>query len=221
MNTRRFLVGPLVAVLVLCAACGGLPFGGEGVAEGERPPESPFTWGLIMSWTALTVGGGSAILGIWVDRDKSRPAIFAVAMSGLIGAAMLVGALQGYLDEEGAIETRANLERMLDMVEDIAAASGDPELAGLVEREGKNRRPRGKAKGKAKAEDREPPADGAAPPPEGPAPEPDPAPGAPTDGEPAPDPAAPPPEDPPAGDPPTEGKAGKGGKAGKNKAGGE
>ncbi len=130
------------AVLAFGLACGGLPIGTEEALVGERPPESPITWGLLMSWSALAIGGGSAVLGIWVDRDKDRPVAFALAMSGLIGAAMFVGALQGYLDEVQAIETRANLERMIDMVEDIAASSGDPRLAELLKREGGARRPR-------------------------------------------------------------------------------
>jgi hypothetical protein len=148
---RWAVLGTVVGLLVFGVACGGLGFGDDGALLDERPPESPLNWGLLASWAALTIGGGSAVLGIWVDRDKSRPAMFAVAMSGLITSAMVVGALQGYLDEEQGVQTRADLERMLDMVEDLAATSGDPELAALVDREGKNRRPRAKAKAKAKA----------------------------------------------------------------------
>jgi hypothetical protein len=144
----RRIVAALVAVLVFGLACGGLPIGAEEVAlEGERPPESPFTWALIMSWTALGLGGGSAVLGIWVDRDRARPIIFAMALSVLILTAICVGGLQGYLDEEGAIETRADLERMLDMVEVIAAESGDPALTALVDANSKRRRPRPGAEG--------------------------------------------------------------------------
>ncbi|MEQ1569717.1 MAG: hypothetical protein ABMA64_29045 [Myxococcota bacterium] len=139
MRTVRWL-WVLLPLVWLGLACGGL-VGEEAVPE-ERPLESPFTWGLLMSWCALLIGGGSAVLGIWIDRDKSRPASFAVALSGLIMAAMGVGAMQGYLDEEGAIENRANLERMLDMVEELSEKSGDPALAALMETEGKHRRPR-------------------------------------------------------------------------------
>jgi hypothetical protein len=153
------------AVLAFGLACGGLPMGAEETLAGERPPESPITWGLLMSWSALAIGGGSAVLGIWVDRDKDRPVAFALAMSGLISAAMLVGALQGYLDEVQAIETRANLERMIDMVEDIAASSGDPRLAELLKREGGARRPRppGAKRTAPEAPPPEPPSFGGAP----------------------------------------------------------
>jgi hypothetical protein len=139
MRTVRWL-WVLLPLVWLGLACGGLV--GEEAPPEERPLESPFTWGLLMSWCALLIGGGSAVLGIWIDRDKSRPASFAVALSGLIMAAMGVGAMQGYLDEEGAIENRANLERMLDMVEELSEKSGDPALAALMETEGKHRRPR-------------------------------------------------------------------------------
>ncbi len=104
----------------------------EEIEEAGAVP-SPWTLGLILSVSALTVGGGSAILGIWVDRDKSRPVSFAYAMSFLIGCAVVVGVAQGYLDEVGAIQQEQDMERMLDMTYEIAAASGDPELIALVE----------------------------------------------------------------------------------------
>lgn len=113
--------------------------------EPEPEPESPFTLGLITSFIALAVGGGSAVLGIWVDRDKTRPTIFAFAMSLLIIAAVTVGALQGYLDSEGAIAQRADLERMLGMVDEMAASSDDPALAELAAKSGQHRRKGGKA----------------------------------------------------------------------------
>lgn len=115
----------------------------EAAAEGaeeevveEEEAESPWTFGLLTSMFALSFGGGAAVLGIWVDRDKSRPVTFAIAMSGLISAAILIGLVQSYLDAEGAIQQRADLKRMLDMVNEIALSSGDPELAALVKAEG-------------------------------------------------------------------------------------
>lgn len=141
MKRRWLLPAALGGVLVFGLACGGLPLtSGEAALDELPPPESPFTWALIMSWMALTLGGGSAILGIWIDRDRARPVTFALMLSVLIFTAVCVGGLQGYLDEEGAITTRADLERMLDMVDDIAAQSGDPELAALVDGQAKRRR---------------------------------------------------------------------------------
>ncbi len=132
----------LAAVLLFGLGCAGVPFGAEEVVLGDRPAESPFTWPLIGSWVALTLGGGAAILGIWVGRDKARPALFAVALSVLIFTAICVGGLQGFLDEEQAIETRADLERILDMVDGIAANSSDPALRSLVEKNEGRRRAR-------------------------------------------------------------------------------
>jgi MFS family permease len=108
-------------------------------APAEEAP-SPWTLGLISSMLALGVGGFSAVLGIWVDRDKSRPAVFAGAMSALITTAILVGIVQSYLDAVDGIQARADLDRMLDMVEEIGAESGDPELAALAT-QNRRRRP--------------------------------------------------------------------------------
>jgi MFS family permease len=107
---------------------------GDEEAADEGPP-SPWSTGLILSMSALIVGGGSAVLGIWVDRDKSRPVSFAYAMSFLIICAIIVGCAQGYLDAVGAIQKEQDLERMLDMTYEIAVSSGDPELIALVEKE--------------------------------------------------------------------------------------
>ena len=85
---------------------------------------------------ALGLGGFSAVLGIWVGRDKRRPVVFAGAMSVLISAAILVGGVQSYLDAEGAIQRRADLARMLDMVNEIGAQTGDPAIAELIRAEG-------------------------------------------------------------------------------------
>jgi hypothetical protein len=57
-------------------------------------------------------------------------------MTVLIVSAVGVGMFQGILDSEGAIAAKADLARMLDMVNEIALASGDPTLAALVAEEG-------------------------------------------------------------------------------------
>jgi hypothetical protein len=101
-------------------------------AEIEETP-SPWSGGLMMSITAMCIGGFSAVLGIWVDRDTSRPTIFAYSMSFLILCALVVGVAQGYLDEVEGIKKDQDLERMLDMTYEIAKSSGDPALIALVE----------------------------------------------------------------------------------------
>ena len=105
-------------------------------ADVELPPEeSPFSMGLIISYIALFLGGGAAVLGIWVDRDKTRPVIFGATMSVLIITAVTVGAVQGLLDAQANIQKRQDLTRMLEMVNEIARKSGDPELIALAQAE--------------------------------------------------------------------------------------
>jgi len=98
-------------------------------------PESPWSLGLIMSTCALAIGGISAVLGIWIDRDQQRPIAFAAVMSVLICAAVTVGMTQSYLDAVSAIEQKQDLKRMLGMVSEIAVASGNAELANIVQAE--------------------------------------------------------------------------------------
>ena len=88
---------------------------------------------------AVVIGGFAAVLGIWVDRDERRPVVFAGAMSVLIGSAVFVGMVQSYLDAVDAIQARADLDRMLDMVEEISAESDDPALAAMLEEENQRR----------------------------------------------------------------------------------
>ena len=103
------------------------------VVEPEEP--SPWSIGLLTSTTALTIGGVSAVLGIWVRRDKKRPTVNAIAMSALVISAVAVGVTQGYLDAVSAIRHAEDLDRMLAMVNEIALESGDPALAELVRSE--------------------------------------------------------------------------------------
>lgn len=103
----------------------------------EEEVPSPWTLGLVSSMIALAIGGFSAVLGIWVDRDKERPVAFAGAMSVLISAAIFVGMFQSYLDAEDGIKARSDLDRMLSMLGEIGAESGDPDIAALLEAEGR------------------------------------------------------------------------------------
>lgn len=89
--------------------------------------------GALSSIAALSIGGVSAILGLWVDRDPRRPAYFAGAMSGLIGIAVAVGIAQSVLDAQEAIDKEADLDRMIESVSEIAVATGDKELGKLIE----------------------------------------------------------------------------------------
>jgi hypothetical protein len=103
------------------------------IVEPETP--SPWSLGLLTSTLALTIGGVSAVLGIWVRRDEKRPIVNAIAMSALVVSAVCVGITQGYLDAVSAIRHAEDLDRMLGMVDEIALESGDPALAELVRSE--------------------------------------------------------------------------------------
>jgi hypothetical protein len=85
------------------------------------------------SVAALSIGGISAILGLWVGRDTRRPAYFAAAMSLLVAVAVGVGIAQSVLDAEDAIQKEADLDRMVESVTEIAMATGDESLAKLIE----------------------------------------------------------------------------------------
>ncbi len=104
-------------------------------AAADGPP-SPWTTGVILSVTALTIGGSAAVLGLWIGRDKSRPVTFALAMTLLVTSAVGVGCVQSYLDSVDNIKKQADLDRMFGMVGEIAVASGDHELAALIESQG-------------------------------------------------------------------------------------
>ena len=116
------------APLFLFAA--GLAFAPEALAAGA---DSPWSIGLVASMAALTVGGLSAVLGMWVGRDRSRPILTAITMTALICIAVGVGVIQSYLDAVDGVAKRADLDRMHNMVKDIAKNTGDPELIALID----------------------------------------------------------------------------------------
>ncbi|MCP4810155.1 MAG: hypothetical protein GY913_24495 [Proteobacteria bacterium] len=97
----------------------------------------PSIWsaGLVTSMGALSLGGLAAVLGLWIGRDKSRPIGFAVAMTVLITSAVGVGVFQSFLDAVEMHKKKADLDNMMTMVTEIAIASGDEELAALIEAE--------------------------------------------------------------------------------------
>ena len=102
--------------------------------DADAAAPSPWSTGLLLSWAALIVGGGSAVIGIWVDRDKTRPVSFAYAMSVVISCAVVVGCAQGYIAAMDAIQKEQDLEWILDMTYEIAVSTVDPDLAALVEK---------------------------------------------------------------------------------------
>ncbi len=107
-----------------------------GLAFAQDADASIWSPGLISSMSALFIGGLAAILGLWIGRDTSRPIGFAVAMTVLISSAIGVGMTQSMLDAEENLAKKADLARMMGMVTEIAMASGDEDLARLIEAQG-------------------------------------------------------------------------------------
>ncbi|MCC6551898.1 MAG: hypothetical protein IT372_02600 [Polyangiaceae bacterium] len=92
---------------------------------------------LLITLSGLAVAGLAAIVGIWVERDHSKPARYAYTLSGLIGLATIVGMYQCYSDAAEGEKMEADMARMLQMLDKIAASSEVeiPELENFVKTE--------------------------------------------------------------------------------------
>jgi hypothetical protein len=76
---------------------------------------------LIITLVGLVVAGLAAVLGIWVERDKEKPPRYAYALSILILLATIVGMYQCYSDAKQNEKLEADMARMLQMLDKIAA----------------------------------------------------------------------------------------------------
>jgi len=85
------------------------------------------------SLMALSISGVASVLGLWVGRDHSRAIGFGLAMTALVGGSIGAGMVQSVLDARKALDRQADLDRMIATVTDIALASGDRDLAALIE----------------------------------------------------------------------------------------
>lgn len=92
---------------------------------------------LIITIVGLSVAGLAAVLGIWVERDKTKPPRYAYALSILILMATVVGMYQCYADAKQSEKLEADMARMLQMLDKIAADSEVPipELDSFVKTE--------------------------------------------------------------------------------------
>lgn len=137
---RALSLGAILFGVFTLLACAGIPGTAPAVAADGAEVGSPWSFGLVLSIVALLLGGAAAVLGIWVGRDHERPIVFALALTWLIGSAVCTGILQGYLDSDESVQRQADLDRMLEMVDQLAETSGDPELAAISAKH----KPRGK-----------------------------------------------------------------------------
>jgi hypothetical protein len=80
--------------------------------------------GLILALVGLAVAGVASLLGIWMERDPTRPPRWAIGLSILISAATLVSCFQSISDAAAGAKTEEDLARMLQTLDKIAAESG-------------------------------------------------------------------------------------------------
>ena len=123
LSKLRYIV-PTLLVLALFAFVGRAP---------EVTVESSAIGMAAPSVVALSVGAIAAILGMWVGRNPAAPTRNAKLMTVLILAAVLVGVFHSYLDAEEMIAQEKDLDRIMATIREIAIASGDEEIARVME----------------------------------------------------------------------------------------
>lgn len=85
---------------------------------------------LLITEIGLVVAGMAAIIGIWVERDRSKPARYAIWLSALIALATSVGMFQCFDDHFDQKKVEEDLARVLASLDKIAAES-DVDLPAL------------------------------------------------------------------------------------------
>lgn len=91
----------------------------------------------MITLAGLAVAGFSSLLGMWLERDASKPKKIAFALSFLILLATGVGMVQAMLDAEEQDKMQEDMARMLATLDKIASSSdvAIPELDNLVKSE--------------------------------------------------------------------------------------
>jgi hypothetical protein len=113
---------------------------------------------LFVSVIGLSVACFTAVLGIWIERDRARPPYTAILLSIMILIALFVELGHAFFEEYRENALQDEMARILEQLEEIAAESGDERLSTMVRQQARaNRqlsrkldRRRGKAKGKGK-----------------------------------------------------------------------
>ncbi len=91
--------------------------------------------GLLVTLMAVFVAGLAAVLGIWMERDKTKPPRYAWALSALIVLATFVSLMQSYLDQREQDQLKEDMARLLATMDKLAQDSDDPALKELVKSE--------------------------------------------------------------------------------------
>jgi hypothetical protein len=85
---------------------------------------------LLITEIGLVVAGMAAIIGIWVERDRSKPPRYAIWLSALISLATSVGMFQCFDDHFDQKKVEEDLARVLASLDKIASES-DVDLPAL------------------------------------------------------------------------------------------
>ncbi|MBN2714968.1 MAG: hypothetical protein JXX14_03880 [Deltaproteobacteria bacterium] len=86
--------------------------------------------GLLIAMIGVLIAGLASIVGIWVERDSSRPKHWAFSLSALILMTTVVSMYQSYDDALASEKMEEDLARMLAQLDRIASDS-DVEIPGL------------------------------------------------------------------------------------------
>ncbi len=80
--------------------------------------------GLLIALTGLFIAGLASIVGIWMERDTSRPIKWAAILSALILLATGVSMFQSIDDAASSAKLEEDMARMLQQLDKISTADG-------------------------------------------------------------------------------------------------
>lgn len=89
--------------------------------------------GMVFALIALIVAGLASVLGIWMERDPTRPPRWAIGLSVLIIMATVVSIFQSVEDAKGAAKMEDDMARMLQTLDKLSSDS--PELTAYLNKE--------------------------------------------------------------------------------------
>lgn len=89
--------------------------------------------GLLLAVVGLVVAGLASVLGIWMERDPTRPARWAYLLSLLIVAATIVSLFQSIQDARDSATMEEDMARMLQSLDRLSKDS--PELTQFLSKE--------------------------------------------------------------------------------------
>ncbi|MCU0661268.1 MAG: hypothetical protein MUC50_02965 [Myxococcota bacterium] len=84
---------------------------------------------------SVGVAGLTAVLGIWIERDRAKPPRYAYALSMLIMLATVGCIFQTWLDAKASEKMEEDMARMLQTLDKLATESDDPTLKQFVNTE--------------------------------------------------------------------------------------